>query len=74
MILVRWGVYGLATWMVLVGLWAHDWRLILAGVATWLVFPLVASDVATVACLGCTKGRIVPGCPVHDPERRKAAA
>lgn len=21
-------------------------------------------------CTGCTKGRIVPGCPVHDPQER----
>lgn len=24
-----------------------------------------------MTCSGCTKGRIVPGCPVHDPERRR---
>lgn len=25
-------------------------------------------------CLGCLKGRMVPGCPVHDPQARRGAA
>ena len=25
-------------------------------------------------CTGCTKGRFVPGCPVHDPQDRRREA
>lgn len=78
MILWRWILYGLATYMILIGLWDHAWRLILAGLSVWLIYPLISSDIESVAatpiCSGCSKGRIVPGCPVHDPQERKAAA
>lgn len=77
-LLWRWLLYGMAFYAVVIGLWDHSWRLILAGIAVWIIYPLISSEVEDVAatplCAGCSKGRIVPGCPVHDEERRKAAA
>lgn len=74
----RWLLYGLATWLLLAGLWDHAWRLILAEVAVWIIYPLITADIEepdpVPVCAGCLKGRMVPGCPVHDPEHRKAAA
>ena len=75
---VRWMIYGLSSWLLLAGLWGHDWRMILASVATAVIYPLVTADlegpVEVPVCAGCLKGRVVPGCPVHDPGERKAAA
>ena len=38
-------LYGLAGWMLLIGLWDHDWHLIVGGVVVFLIFPLISSDV-----------------------------
>jgi hypothetical protein len=40
---------GLALWLLAAGLWLHDWRLILAGAVTAVVWPLIAPDVAREA-------------------------
>lgn len=32
---------------------------------------VIAEGRAQQKCLGCTSGRFVPGCPVHDAELRK---
>ena len=40
----RWFIYGLASWFVLIGLWNHDWRLIVAGVSTLTIWPLITTD------------------------------
>ncbi len=45
MILLRWTLTGIVIWAVILGLWEHDWRLILAGVATAVVWPLVQGEV-----------------------------
>jgi hypothetical protein len=37
---------GLALWLLGAGLWLHDWRLILAGAVTAVVWPLIAPDVS----------------------------
>lgn len=65
-------LYGLAAVMFLVGVWQHDWRMILASGAVAAIWPLISLDVS--GCLGCSRHRVVLGCPVHDEERRKAAA
>ena len=76
--LVRWLLYGLATYFLFAAVWDHDWRLILASVAVWVIYPLISYEIEDVPeprrCQGCGKGAFVPGCPVHDPEQRKAAA
>lgn len=65
-------LYTLAASMIVVGLWQHDLRMILAAASVYYIWPLISMDLfAEVDCLGCTKGRIVPGCPVHDQELRK---
>lgn len=43
--IVRWVTYGLASWLLLIGIWNHDWRLILAGVSTLTIWPLITTDV-----------------------------
>ncbi len=45
MILLRLTLAGMIVWAVILGLWEHDWRLILAGVATAVVWPLVQGEV-----------------------------
>jgi hypothetical protein len=40
---------GLALWLLGAGLWLHDWRLILAGAVTAVVWPLIAPDVSREA-------------------------
>ena len=62
-------LYVLAASMFVVGIWQHDWRLILASAAVCAIWPLVNLDVS--GCLGCSRHRFVPGCPLHDPERRR---
>ncbi len=47
--LLVWTLYGLAVWAVLAGLWDHSWRLILAGVAVAVIWPLIGSDVEDVS-------------------------
>jgi hypothetical protein len=42
-------VISLGLWLLGAGLWLHDWRLILAGAVTAVVWPLVAPDVSRVA-------------------------
>jgi len=40
----RWLLYSLAFYAVIVGLWDHDWRLILAGAAVAVIWPLISAD------------------------------
>jgi len=49
-----------------IGIAAVGWRL-WDDISTW--FNAGYHQIAV--CTGCTKGRFVPGCPVHDPERRR---
>ena len=77
MLFWRWILYGTATWLLLIGLWQHDWRMILAGLSVWLIYPLISEDIDEVAlpeCSGCQRHYLIPGCPLHDPEERNAAA
>lgn len=78
MIVWRWLLYSLATYLLIAGLWDHDWRLIFAGIAVWLIYPAISTPIhddtiELPVCSGCSKGAMIPGCPVHDEERRKAA-
>ena len=43
---------GTALWLALVGVWDHDWRLILCGLAVAVAWPLVCADVYAVASDG----------------------
>lgn len=77
--LITWTWMGMLTWLslalVVLGLWDHDWREILAGFAVAVIWPLISADIADgPKCAGCSKGRIVPGCEVHDPQLRKPGA
>ncbi len=47
--LLVWTLYGLAVWAILVGLWDHSWRLILAGILVAVIWPLIGSDVEDVS-------------------------
>ena len=47
--LLVWTLYGLSAWAILAGLWDHSWRLILAGVAVAVLWPLIGSDVEDVS-------------------------
>ena len=70
----RWLLYSLALYMALVGMWDHQWRLILAGLAVWVIYPLISTEIHDVpVCTGCTRYAFKPGCPVHDPQERRAA-
>ena len=31
----------------------------------------VRGDLKGLKCSGCKKGAFIPGCPIHDPEKRK---
>lgn len=51
--------------------------ILLGGFVLLAVFvhaDIVEEGRAQLRCLGCTKGRIVPGCEVHDPQLRKPGA
>lgn len=75
--ILRWILYALAAYMVIAGLWIHSWLLIPAGIAVWVIYPLISDDideVALPACLGCQRHFVIPGCPVHDPEDRSPRA
>lgn len=76
--IARWFVYGLAVWFLLAGIWTHDVWMILAPVVVLLCLPAAPDGEddgpPLPVCAGCSKGRLVPGCPVHDEQQRKVAA
>ncbi len=38
---------GIASWCVILGLWNHDWHLIVGGLAVLVVLPYVTTDVVS---------------------------
>lgn len=55
------------------GIWRHDWITIVASIGLLLMWRLIGQEVAEeFKCTGCRKGAMMPGCPVHDPQRRTA--
>jgi hypothetical protein len=40
---------GLALWLLLAGVWMHDWRMILASASTATIWPLITADVDDTA-------------------------
>ncbi len=81
MVVMRWILYGLATWALLIGLWNHDWRLIVASVAIWTIFPLISKQIDDEAALdeswgeACVCGEINSRhCPVHGQDEHAESA
>ncbi len=44
-----WILCGLTMWAIIIGLWDHSWRLILAGILVAVIWPLIGSDVEDVS-------------------------
>lgn len=58
-----------------------EWILAAVGVLVWVWFlrQMFSSDgffdktPGPFECIGCQRHRVVPGCPVHDPEARRVS-
>lgn len=55
------------------------WVELIAGVTLWMwlicefIRPAGLLDKPTLACTGCQRHFIRPGCPIHDTQERNAA-
>lgn len=56
-----------------------EWILLVVGVVSWVwllrqAFSRNGFFDKPMGCAGCQRHRLIPGCPVHDPQARKGSA
>ena len=41
----RWILFGTTSWCFLIGVWRHDWKLIIVSLALFAIFAVVAEEI-----------------------------